>query len=98
VNALVAEHSGQLLGLAHYVFHRHTAMFAPICYLQDLFTSMEARGRGVGHALMNGVYDRAREAGSTRVYWQTHQTNVVAQRLYDRVAERSGIIVYRKDI
>ena len=49
-------------------------------------------------ALINGVYDRARAAGSTRVYWQTHKTNVTAQKLYDKVAESSGFIVYRKDI
>jgi GNAT superfamily N-acetyltransferase len=98
VNALVAERAGQLLGLAHYISHRHTAMPGPICYLQDLFTSEQARGRGVGRALINGVYDRAREAGSTRVYWQTHETNLVAQQLYDKVAERSGFIVYRENI
>jgi GNAT superfamily N-acetyltransferase len=98
VNALVAERDGRLLGLAHYLFHRHTAMAGLICYLQDLFTSEEARGQGVGRALINAVYDRARAAGSTRVYWQTHETNAVAQRLYDSVAERSGFIVYRKTI
>jgi GNAT superfamily N-acetyltransferase len=98
VNALVAERRGRLLGLAHYLFHRHTAMLEPICYLQDLFTSEQVRGQGVGRALISGVYDRAREAGSTRVYWQTHETNIVAQRLYDRVAERSGFIVYRKNM
>jgi GNAT superfamily N-acetyltransferase len=98
VKALVAERSGRLLGLAHYIFHRHTAMLGPICYLQDLFTSEQARGQGVGRALIDGVYDRAREAGSTRVYWQTHETNVVAQTLYDKVAERSGFIVYRKNV
>jgi GNAT superfamily N-acetyltransferase len=98
VHALVAERSGRLLGLAHYVFHRNTTMLGPICYLQDLFTSEQARGQGVGRALINGVYDRAREAGSTRVYWQTHESNVVAQRLYDGVAERSGFIVYRKNM
>lgn len=97
VHALVAERGGQLTGLAHYIFHRHTAMLGPICYLQDLFTSERARGQGVGRALINGVYDRARAAGSTRVYWQTHETNAV-ERLYDSVAERSGFIVYRKTV
>jgi GNAT superfamily N-acetyltransferase len=96
VHALVAERSGQLLGLAHYLFHRHTTMIEPVCYLQDLFTSEQARGQGVGRALINAVYDRAREAGSTRVYWQTQETNVVAQALYDKVAKRSGFIVYWK--
>jgi GNAT superfamily N-acetyltransferase len=98
VHALIAEREGRLLGLAHYIFHRHTAMREPICYLQDLSTSEQARGQGVGRALINGVYDRAREVGSTRVYWQTHETNVVAQGLYDKVADRSGFIVYRKNV
>jgi GNAT superfamily N-acetyltransferase len=66
-------------------------MLNPICYLQDLFTTEAARGHGVGHALIQAVYERARSAGSTRVYWQTHETNSVAMRLYDRVADKSGI-------
>ncbi|MBV9980728.1 GNAT family N-acetyltransferase [Bradyrhizobium sp.] len=98
VHALVAESDGRLLGLTHYLFHRSTTAIAPLCYLQDLFTSEAARGKGVGRALINGVYDAARMAGSPRVYWQTHETNVVAQELYDKVAERSGFIVYRKAI
>jgi ribosomal protein S18 acetylase RimI-like enzyme len=52
----------------------------------------------VGRALIEGVYDRARAAGSARVYWQTHETNQTAQKLYERVAERSGFIVYRKPL
>ena len=66
MHALVAEHGGQLLGLAHYIFHRNTTMLGPTCYLQDLFTAEAARGHGIGRALINGVYDRARAAGSTR--------------------------------
>ena len=96
VHALVAEGDGRLLGLAHYLFHRSTIQIGPTCYLQDLFTSEAARGKGVGRALINGVYERARRAGSTRVYWHTHETNFTAQALYDKVAERSGFIVYRQ--
>src|SRR5690349_10671522 len=55
VHALVAESAGRLLGLAHYLFHRSTISIAPTCYLQDLFTTVEARGRGVGRALIEGV-------------------------------------------
>jgi GNAT superfamily N-acetyltransferase len=98
VHALVAEADGELLGLVHYLFHRSTTMIAPICYLQDLFTSPAARGKGVGRALIEAVYDRARQAGSTRVYWQTHETNAVARRLYDQVSVRSGFIVYRTEV
>lgn len=96
VNALVAESGGQLLGLTHYLFHRSTISIAPNCYLQDLFTNEAARGKGVGRALINGVYERAQLAGSPRVYWLTHETNHTAMELYNKVADHSGFVVYRK--
>jgi len=96
VHALIAESEGRLLGLAHYLFHRSTTAIGLNCYLQDLFTVEAARGRGVGRALIEAVYAQARQAGSPRVYWQTHQTNTAAMRLYDQVAEHSGFVVYRK--
>ena len=98
VHALVAEQDGKLIGLVHYLFHRTTTTIAPICYLNDLFTSEAARGKGVGRALIEAVYTEARRAGSPRAYWQTHETNTTAQALYNKVAERSGFIVYRKTL
>ena len=98
MNALVAERDGALLGLVHYIFHRNTTMLGPICYLQDLFTAETARGQGVGRALIEAVYDRAREAGSPRVYWLTHETNHTAMALYDKVATRTGFLHYAKNI
>ena len=98
VHALVAERDGALIGLVHYLFHRSTTFVAPICYLQDLFATPSARGTGIGRALIEAVYARAKAAGSERVCWQTHETNAIAQRLYDRIAVRSGFVVYRRDI
>ena len=98
VHALVAERGGRLVGLAHYLYHRHTSMVPLVCYLQDLFTAESERGRGVGRALIEAVCARAKAAGSTRVYWQTHESNHTAQALYDKVAERPGFIQYRKDL
>jgi len=96
VHALVAEDSGKVVGLVHYLFHRSTIQIAPTCYLQDLFTSEAARGKGVGRVLIEAVYEQAKAAGAGRVYWQTHETNRVAMQLYDKVAEKSGFLVYRK--
>ena len=96
VHALVADQAGHLLGLVHYIFHRSTIALGSNCYLQDLFTLEAARGLGVGRALIEEVYRRAKIAGSSRVYWHTHETNVTAMQLYDQVAEKSGFVVYRK--
>ena len=98
VFALVAEAEGTLLGLAHYLFHRSTTRIELTCYLQDLFTDPAARGRGVGRALIQGVYERARAAGIRRVYWQTHETNAAGRLLYDKVARHLGFIVYSHDL
>lgn len=96
MHALVAEQAGRLLGLVHYIFHRSTTSDGPVCYLQDLFTLESARGKGVGRALIEEVYALAEKAGCSRVYWHTHQTNATAMKLYDKVAEHSGFVVYRK--
>lgn len=98
VHAMVAVKEGQLVGLVHYLFHRSTSTIEQNCYLQDLFTAEIARGQGIGRALIEAVYEQAKTAGSSRVYWLTHETNDVAMNLYNQVAEYSGFVVYRKQI
>ena len=98
MHALVAEGAHGLVGLAHFLYHRSTIQIPPTCYLADLFTADAIRGQGVGRALIAAVYEHARLTGSPRVYWQTHETNAVAMRLYDQVAERSGFLVYRRSV
>ena len=94
VHGLVAECAGELVGLTHYIFHRSTTMIGPTCYLQDLFTTDAARGKGVGAALIEAVRKAAAKRGVTNVYWMTHETNATARKLYDRVARRTGFIEY----
>jgi GNAT superfamily N-acetyltransferase len=94
VHALVAESDGKLWGLAHYLFHRATNRIEPSCYLQDLYVGDAARGRGLGRTLIEHVATQARAAGAGRLYWQTHETNADAMALYDKVAQRTGFLVY----
>ncbi|WP_297490966.1 GNAT family N-acetyltransferase [Acidocella sp.] len=96
VFAMVAEEGGVLLGLVHYIFHRNTWCLDDVCYLEDLFTAAAARGKGVGRALIEAVYEKAKAKNATRVYWMTHKTNTTAQALYEKVAENTGFIQYRK--
>jgi len=96
VHALVAEADGELLGFVHFLFHRSTWLLGPTCYLQDLFTSEAARGKGIATQLIEAVYARAKAAGASRVYWNTHESNSTARALYDKLADRTGFIQYRK--
>lgn len=93
-SALVAERDGQLLGLTHYLFHRHCWKIEDVCYLQDLYVAPEARGTGLGRALIEAVYAAADAAGAPAVYWLTQDFNTEARQLYDRVAQVTPFIRY----
>jgi GNAT superfamily N-acetyltransferase len=95
VHAVVAERDDRLIGFSHYLFQRSTWLLNPQCYLQDLYVVGADRGRGVGRALIAAVVGDAKETGAARVFWMTHETNVVARKLYDAVGERTGFIQYR---
>jgi len=96
MHASVAVLGGQALGLAHSIYHRSTWATDDSCYLQDLFVVDEARGSGIGRALIEHVYADAKRRGAPRVHWLTHETNHNAMQLYDRIADRSPFIQYRK--
>jgi GNAT superfamily N-acetyltransferase len=96
--ALVAEEAGEIVGLTHYLYHRSTTRLNDICYLQDLYTVPQMRGRGIGRLLIEAVYEIARRAGCSRVYWQTQTTNEAGRALYDKVARHMGFIVYSHEL
>ena len=56
------------------------------------------RGKGIGQALIEAVYERARAEGSKEVYWMTQDFNATARRLYDRIAEKTPFIIYQKNL
>lgn len=90
------DEDGRLLGIVHYLFHPVTWAAGPRCYLEDLFTAAEARGRGAGRALIEAVYAAADARGADQVYWLTQDTNATARRLYDQVARATPFIKYRR--
>lgn len=93
-SALVAEGEGGLLGLTHYLFHRHAWKVENVCYLQDLYVDPQARGTGLGRKLIEAVYARADAAGAPQVYWLTQDFNTQARQLYDRIARVTPFIRY----
>lgn len=95
-SGLVAELDGRLVGLTHYLFHRHGWKIENTCYLQDLYADPDVRGRGIGRALIEGVYNAADAAGAPAVYWLTQDFNKAGRMLYDKVAVLTPFIKYQR--
>jgi GNAT superfamily N-acetyltransferase len=98
VHGLVAVADDRLVGLAHFIFHPNMILIEDTCYLQDLFTADDCRGRGVARQLIEAVCETCRARGVTSVYWHTHSSNTSARALYDKVARDTGFLVYRAQV
>lgn len=96
MHAALAWQEGRAVGLVHFIYHRSCWTVGDYCYLQDLFVADGLRGDGIGRLLIEHVYAQARAAGASRVHWLTQESNSNARQLYDRIADRSGFIQYRK--
>ena len=95
-NALVSENRGALTGLVHFIVHPHNWKNEDVVYLQDLYTEVPMRDRGIGRALIEAVYKVADENGTPSVYWLTQDHNHVARHLYDRIGTLTPFIKYNR--
>ena len=93
---LAIDESGFAIGLVHYLFHRHAWKIENVCYLQDLYTMADQRGKGIGRALINAVYEAADKAGAPSVYWMTQDFNHQARSLYDKIGTVTPFIRYAR--
>ena len=98
MHCAVAEEGDRLVGMVHYIQHRSCWTVGDYVYLQDLFVEPDLRGTGIGRALIEHVYARAAEAGASRVWWLTHESNAQAMLLYDRIADKPGFVQYRRNL
>ncbi|QDE84851.1 GNAT family N-acetyltransferase [Myxococcus xanthus] len=98
MHSAVAVDGERIVGFVNYLFHRSTWAQNDFCYLEDLFVAPETRGRQVGKKLIEFVQQRARAKDCGRLYWHTQETNLTAQRLYDWIGEKPGVIEYRMSL
>ena len=94
IEGLVAVEGEQLFGFVHFHYQTSTWHDGGICYLEDLYVAPEARRRGVGELLIEGVRSRAAAHGCGELQWITRDSNLTAQRLYDRVAVKTNFLRY----
>ena len=91
----VAESEEEVIGFTHCLFRPSTWTETDYCYLEDLFVDPNNRGKGIGRALMNKVFELAKEKNSKRVYWTTQEFNKTARFLYDSITPVSEFVQYR---
>ncbi len=92
---LVCVDNATLLGMTQFLYHKSTWGAAPRCYLNDLYTIPEARGKRVGENLILAVGKAAEARGASQVYWMTQEFNETARKLYDRVGKLTPFIKYQ---
>jgi GNAT superfamily N-acetyltransferase len=98
IHALVAEFEGELVGFAHYSFTHSTWAKNQDVYLEDLFVKPSVRGQGLGKLLILGLDVIAKSEGSREVYWETHNNNQAARKLYDSVGQLSEFVKYSRPV
>ncbi len=93
-HAFLACRDAQALGLAQVQAMHRSLSGGMVCYLSDLFTTPEARGAGVGRALIDHCRSFAAGQGMGNLRWLTAEDNAAARRLYDSYAPRTPFILY----
>ncbi len=86
---------GRPQGFAIHQSHPSTWVLGDDGYLEDLYVAPEARGRGLGRALIEDLVAIGRARGWRRLYWLTEIENATARRLYDQFCDNDGHIRYR---
>ena len=98
IQALVAEANGVVIGIVHFHYQLSTWSETSHCYLEDLYVAEGARGKGVAKALIQQVQELAIKQGCSELFWITKESNSIARKLYDKVADLSDFVRYEKKL
>jgi GNAT superfamily N-acetyltransferase len=82
---VIASVGGRDVGFALFFGTYSTFLARPCMHLEDLFVVPEARGRGIGHALLARVAAIAEARGCGRLQWNVLTWNAPAIAFYQRL-------------
>jgi ribosomal protein S18 acetylase RimI-like enzyme len=88
IQLIARDHDGSPLGFATVFWTWQTLNAARAGVMNDLFVTPDARGRGIGKALIEECRRRCRAHGAAELVWETAPDNEVAQRLYRALGAR----------
>lgn len=88
IHVLIAEDEGRTIGYAIYLFTYSSFLARPTLYLEDVFVSADARGKGVGKAFFKELRRLAKKAGCGRMEWTVLNWNAPAIKFYDAQGAR----------
>jgi ribosomal protein S18 acetylase RimI-like enzyme len=94
IHALLVELDGMVVGIVHFHYQLSTWAQTWHCYLEDLYVSEGARGKGAAKALIEEVKRLAIERKCSELFWITKESNQIARKLYDKVAAVSDFVRY----
>ena len=94
VSGLVCEVDGNIVGFAHYRRMPRPLTGKDIGFLDDLFVEPKYRGQKIGEKILNELKKISKSKGWNLIRWVTHDNNLRAKALYDRVAENIHCDVY----
>ncbi|KAJ3328202.1 hypothetical protein HDU76_010409 [Blyttiomyces sp. JEL0837] len=89
---------GVEVGMALYFFNYSTFLAKPGLYLEDVFVKEDARGKGIGKALLRHLAQIALERGCGRMEWTALDWNTPATDFYKNVVgakHMNGWEIYR---
>jgi ribosomal protein S18 acetylase RimI-like enzyme len=90
---VAAAADGTLLGYALFYPSYDTDHAAKGAYLQDLYVLPEARGRGIGRALMGAVARACQDDGGCYLFWNALETNRAGRAFYRRIGAQEEPVV-----
>lgn len=92
--SVAVDGGGKIIGFTQYQLMHRSLSGGMVCYLSDLYVDTDVRGSGAGRALIDHVFEFARNRGISNVRWLTQDYNYDARKLYDSYGKKSDFLLY----